>query len=135
MLQLARPNIKTHRLLCSSSITPFSVSPPNPPHRGHGPPLEVLDPLHQETVVKGQTNRPTAKKRTSRKTTWINQETPICYKPSEKSWLETFTIIRHIQGETSSEQFQEWKVGRTLPLTPILFRFFHQSYRWINMAW
>ena len=41
-VQLARPNIKTHRLLCSSSITPFSVSPPNPPHRGHGPPLEVL---------------------------------------------------------------------------------------------
>merc|ERR1712082_412818 len=33
------------------------------------------------------------------------------------------------QGETSGEHFWERKVSRTLPLTPILFRLFHQSYQ------
>merc|ERR1712082_156303 len=33
------------------------------------------------------------------------------------------------QGETSGEHFWERKVSRTLPLTPILFRYFHQSYQ------
>ena len=42
----------------------------------------------------------------------------------EKSWLETFTIIHQIQGETSSEQFQERKVGWTLPLTRSFSDFF-----------
>ncbi len=76
------------------------MPPPIPPHRGHGPPQEVLGPLHQETVWQRPDKRSDGRETDQPENHMNRPGNPCLLQALEKSYLETFTIKRHIQGET-----------------------------------